>query len=86
MTESEFYEDKNVSKHSDYYWLRKIVMYLAQPDSTTEFVQLPASNNLSATIDAQGKIVVKINSITVEMEGHFNRSSLKSVLKVLEEM
>ena len=86
MTVSEFCEDKNISWHAYYYWLRKIRTYLTQPDSTTEFAQLPASNNLPAMGTAPGKITVRIGSIAVEVEGYVNRSSLKSVLKVLEEM
>lgn len=43
MTVAEFCEDRNISWHAYYYWLRKIREYITQPQSTeTEFVQLPS--------------------------------------------
>ena len=44
MTVAEFCEDRNISWHAYYYWLRKIREYITQPKTTeTEFVQFALS-------------------------------------------
>ena len=86
MTVAEFCEDRNISWHAYYYWLRKIREYITHPQTTeTEFVQLPSPVEVSAPTNP-GTITIHIGGVAVEVEGNVNRASLKNVLKVLQEM
>ena len=86
MTVAEFCEDRNISWHANYYWLRKIREYITQPQTTeTEFVQLPSPMEMSAPANP-GTITIHIGGAAVEVEGNVSRVSLKNVLKVLQEV
>ena len=86
MTVAEFCEDRIISWHAYYYWLRKIREYITQPQTTeNEFVQLPSPMEVSAPANP-GTITIHIGGVAVEVEGNVNRASLKNVLKVLQEM
>ena len=86
MTVAEFCEDRNISWHAYYYWLRKIREYITQPKTTeTEFVQLPSPTEVAAPTNP-GTITIHIGGVAVEVEGNVNRASLKNDLKVLQEM
>ena len=86
MTVAEFCEDRNISWHAYYYWLRKIREFITQPQSSeTEFVQLPSPMEAAAPTNP-GTITVRIGGIAVEVEGNVNKASLKTVLKVLQEI
>ncbi|WP_295916220.1 hypothetical protein [uncultured Anaerovibrio sp.] len=86
MAVAEFCEDRNISWHAYYYWLRKIKDYITQPQSSeTEFVQLPSPVEVPSPANP-GTITIRIGGVAVEVEGHVNRASLKNVLKVLQEM
>ena len=86
MTVAEFCEDRNISWHAYYYWLRKIRDYITQPQSSeTEFVQLPSPVEVASPANP-GTITIRIGGVAVEVEGHVNRASLKNVLKVLQEV
>ena len=86
MTVAEFCEDRNISWHAYYYWLRKNREYITQPKTTeTEFVQLPSPTEVAAPTNP-GTITIHIGGVAVEVEGNVNRASLKNVLKVLQEM
>ena len=86
MTVAEFCEDRNISWHAYYYWLRKIREYITQSQTTeTEFVQLPSPMEVSVPTNP-GTITIHIGGVAVEVEGNVNRASLKNVLKVLQEM
>ena len=43
MTVSEFCEERSISSHAYYYWLRKIREYITEADTSPKFVQLPAA-------------------------------------------
>lgn len=61
MTVAEFCEDRNISWHAYYYWLRKIREYITQPQTTeTEFVQLPSPMEMSALANP-GTITIHIS-------------------------
>ena len=86
MTVAEFCEDRNISWHAYYYWLRKIREYITQPQTTeNEFVQLPSPTEVAAPTNP-GTITIHIGGVAVEVEGNVNRASLKNVLKVLQEI
>ena len=86
MTVAEFCEDRNISWHAYYYWLRKIRECITQPQTTeTEFVQLPSPTEVTAPTNP-GTITIHIGGVAVEVEGNVNRASLKNVLKILQEM
>ena len=86
MMVAEFCEDRNISWHAYYYWLRKIREYITQPQTAeTEFVQLPLSTEVSAPTNP-GTITIHIGGVAVEVEGNVSRVSLKNVLKVLQEV
>ena len=86
MTVTEFCEDRNISCHAYYYWLRKIREYITQPQSTeTEFVQLPSPVEVPAPANP-GTITIHASGMSVEVKGSVNKASLKTVLKVLQEM
>ena len=86
MTVAEFCEERNISWHAYYYWLRKIREYITQSQTTeTEFVQLPSPMEVSAPTNPD-TITIHIGGVAVEVEGNVNRASLKNVLKVLQEM
>ena len=64
----------------------KIREYITQPKSAeTEFVQLPSPMDVAAPANP-GTITVRIGGIAVEVEGNVNKASLKTVLKVLQEI
>ena len=85
MTVAEFCEDRNISWHAYYYWLRKIREYITQPQSTeAEFVQLPSPMEISAPTDS-GSIIIHVGEITVDVKVSVSRTSLKNVLKVLQD-
>ena len=86
MTVAKFCEERNISWHAYYYWLRKIREYITQRKTTeTEFVQLPSPTEVAAPTNP-GTITIHIGGVAVEVEGNVNRASLKNVLKVLQEM
>ena len=86
MTVAEFCEDRNISWHAYYYWLRKIRDYITQPQSSeTVFVQLPSPVEVASPANP-GTITIRIGGVAVEVEGNVNRASLKNVLKVLQEI
>ena len=88
MTVAEFCEDRNISWHAYYYWLRKIREYITQPQSTeTEFVQLPQPAAVPAPVPvSSGTITIHVGRMSVEVEGNVNKASLKTVLTALQEM
>lgn len=51
----------------------------------TEFVQLPSPVEVSAPTDS-GSIIIHVGEITVYVKGSVSRTSLKNLLKVLQEM
>ena len=86
MSVTKFCEDRNISCHAYYYWLRKIREYIAQPQpAETEFVQLPPPVEVPA-IAHPGTITIHVGRMSVEVEGNVNKTSLKTVLNVLQEI
>jgi len=86
MSVTKFCEDRNISCHAYYYWLRKIREYIAQPQpAETEFVQLPPPVEVPATAHP-GTITIHVDRMSVEVEGNVNKTSLKTVLNVLQEI
>ena len=85
MTVSEFCEERSISSHAYYYWLRKIREYITEADTSPKFVQLLAAAKPSPPSQT-GSITIRAGGLEVEVEGNVNRASLKNILKVLQEM
>ena len=86
MTVAEFCEDRNISWHAYYYWLRKIREFITQPQSSeTEFVQLPSPMEVAAPTNP-GTITVRIGGIAVEVEDNFCwPKSKRDVISITEQ-
>ena len=86
MSVRKFCEDRNISWHAYYYWLRKIREYITKPQpAETEFVQLPSPVEVAVPANS-GTITIHVGRMSVEVEGNVNKASLKTVLNVLREM
>lgn len=85
MSVSEFCEERSISSHAYYYWLRKIREYITEADTSPKFVQLPAAAKPSPPSQT-GSITIRAGGLAVEVEGNVNHDALKAVLMVIKEI
>lgn len=89
MTVRSFCNDRGLSWHAYYYWLRKIREALLdnnQPGSEQRtFVEMPCPNE-SAKSPVDGSIAMHIGAATLELRGNVSSSSLRTALQLIKEL
>lgn len=89
MTVRAFCKDQGLSWHAYYYWLRKIrKMLLDNNQQETEchtFAEVPCSSSYVQP-QTEGSIAMHIGTISLELKGDVNSSSLRTALQLIKEL
>lgn len=87
LTVADYCEEHGLSWHAYYYWMRKIRRRIIDADdSAGVFAELPISTAKAITPSEPGSIYLHVGSVRLQICGHVDKASLRSLMQVVLEL